>query len=218
MRGFLLRALCGTALALLAGPALAAAASHDAASGTTLARAALLQRTELGNGWSVAAPAPARVPPLTCPAFKPSTVGVVQTGAAASPTFRASTSGPFVSQAAYAYETDAQETRVWRAVVRRRLLACAAATLLSGASDDVSFAVTGKRLLALPKMFARASGYAVTGTATSSEVPTDVYLDMVVLGRGRTITEITVSGLDQHAARHNAVHLARIVARRMATQ
>jgi hypothetical protein len=206
------RGLLALAVALLVIAAVAQAAPARTLAGAKIAREALLQRRDLGPGWSVASPAPARVPALTCPRFRPRTDTKLQTGAAASPTFQASASGPFVSQTAYAFATSAEESRVWRAVVRPRLLACVAEGLLGGAGAGVAIKISAKGLLAPGKLAVAAAGFSVTGSATSEEVPTDVYLDAVVLGHGRTITEISVSGFDQGEARREVVRLAHVVA------
>lgn len=205
--------------ALLAAPLLSAAVAVAAVAhtsgGTALARAVLLRRSDLGHGWSVDTPAPGQVPILTCPRFSPGINGAVETGAAASPTFDAGTSGPFVSQTAYAYATSAQEAIVWRAVVRPPLLGCVAESLLSGSGQGVHFAVTSMRGLRLPKLSTPADGYGVSGTATSSGVSIDVYLDVLVLARGQTITAISLSSFQRPVTLRNALRLARIVAGRM---
>jgi hypothetical protein len=204
------------AIALLALATGAAPAVAHTPAGTAIARQALLRRDDLGPRWSVATPAPAVVPALTCPRFKPPTNARLETGAAASPTFQAGTSGPFVSQTAYAFATSAERQRVWHAVVRRPLLACVATGLLAGAGEGVSFKITAERLLAPGRLAAAAAGFSVTGSATSDGVPTSVYLDAVVLGHGRTITELSVSGFEQGEVRSEALRLARIIARRIA--
>ncbi len=205
-------ALRAAAVALLA----ACPAQAQAAGGAgSPARAALLRRADLGGGWRVSAPAATRVPPLTCSRFRPSTKGALQTSAAASPTYAASSAGPFVSQTAYSYATAAQQARVWRAVVRRRLLACVAASL-SSASSGVSTAISSERLMVLPRLPSRGAGYSVSASATSAEVPTEIYLDAVVLGAGQTVTEISVSSLNQRQASTQVLRLARIIARRIA--
>lgn len=204
------------AIALLALALLAPAAVARTPAGTKIAREALLRGHDLGAGWSVASPAPAHVPKLTCPRFSPRTDAKLETGAMASPTFQAGASGPFVSQTAYAFATSAEQSRVWRAVVRPPLLACVGEGLVGGAGAGVVFKISAKRLLAPGKLAVAAAGFSVTGTAMSDEVPTYVYLDAVVLGHGQTITEISVSGFDQGEARSEVLRLAHIVARRIA--
>ena len=131
--------LLAPALALLALAPVAQAAIAQTPAGAKIAREALLGKHQLGSGWSVASPAPADVPALTCPRFRPRTDAKLETGAAASPTFQDGAGGPFVSQTAYAFATSSEEARVWKAVVRPQLLACVAAGLVGGAGAGVAW-------------------------------------------------------------------------------
>jgi hypothetical protein len=199
---------------LLVAAAAAATVAHHTPAGMTLARHALLRRGDLGRGWTGSA-APNTVPELTCPGFSPRLQGVVESGSAITPTFQGSSSGPFVSQTAYAYATGAEEGTVWRNVARPSLLRCVAASLTQGSGNGVRFTVADKRLLSLPKLAARAAGYRVAGTASTPGQTIDVYLDVLLLGRGETVTEISISSFAQPVARAFELRLARIVARRM---
>jgi hypothetical protein len=200
---------------LLTGTAAAASiVDRRTASGTPHARGALLRRRDFGSGWS-AGPAPSAIPGLTCSAFSPSLAGVVERGAAASPTFQQSSSGPFVSQAAYVYDTPAEQALLWRRIVQPRLLDCVSGSLTHGSSQGVRFAVTSKHMLGLPKLPALAAGYRVAATASTSLQTIKVYLDMLVLGRGRIVTEISLSSLAQPVERGFELRLARTVSRRV---
>jgi hypothetical protein len=199
---------------LLAGAAWAAVASHLTPAGLALAHQALLRRADLGQGWT-GTPAPKAVPELTCPGFRPGLKGVVEAGAASSPTFRASSSGPFASDTAYAYATAAEEATVWRTIARPGLLSCVAESLTAASGDGVHFTVIGKDLLALANLPARAAGYRVAGTASTANQTVDVYLDVLLLGRGETVTELSISSFEQPVARSFELWLARIIARRM---
>jgi hypothetical protein len=79
----------------------------------------------------------------------------------------------------------------------------------------VHFSVTGKRLLSLPKLGVPAAGYRVSGEATSQGQSIDVFLDVVVLGSGRTIGAISISSFEQPVARALELRLARTVAERL---
>lgn len=204
--------LCALAVLLVASLAPAGALASDG----TSAREALLRRPDLGPGWTVAAAAPRHAAPLTCPRFHPRMMGVTETSAAASPSFERTTGGPFVSQAAYVYASGAQERRVWSALARPKLVECVAATLTGASSEGVGFAVTAKGPLALPRLETSAIGYSVSAAATSAEVPTAIYLDAVLLGAGRTISELSVSSFGKQEGAALARRLARLVARRVA--
>lgn len=204
------------AVVALAAPAVADAAikRHETPAGDAVARAALLRRGDFGRGWSSAA-GPKTVPPLTCQRFNPPVRDATEVGNAASPTFRQSSNGPFVTQNAYVYTTGAQRAAVWQAIVRPRLVRCVAASLTGGSGHGVRFTVTGKRLLSLPKLGVPAAGYRVSGTATSQGQSIDVFLDVVVLGSGRTIGAISISSFEQPVARALELRLARTVAERL---
>jgi hypothetical protein len=190
-------------------------AAGSTPAGEAAASAALLRRGDFGHGWSQESSAPAKVPSLTCPAFDPRFAGAVQTGAAASPTFSAGSSGPFASEDAHAYATTGEQGTVWRALVRPRLVRCAAASLRRGGGDGVSFTVTAQRPLSLPALPAPAAGYRVSGTASLPDQMIDVYLDMFVVGRGTTIAEVVLSSFEQPPPRALELRLLRTVDRRM---
>jgi hypothetical protein len=203
--------LAAALLAIGSSQALPAAVAGGGAN----ARAALLRRSDLGGGWSVAAGPARHVPPLTCPRFHPSTRGLTATSSAASPSFERSVGGPFVSQTAYAYANAAQEQQAWRVLARAKLIECVAASVAGASGDGVSFTVIAKGTLTLPRLRTRALGFSVTATATSSEVPTTVYLDAVLLGGAGTISELTVSSFGRHESASLATRLAGLIARRI---
>jgi len=210
-------AIAAVLVAGLAGGAAAAVRAHHTRAGMALARQVLLHRNDLGDGWSAGGVAKA-VPELTCPAFSPSLSGVVETGAVNSPTFMQGVGGPLASETAYAYQSVAQGQIVWQKVAKPRLLRCVAATLAHGSSDGVKFKVTGMHLLRLPGLPVNAAGYRVAGTAMTSNQTIDVFLDAVLLGHGKIVTEISIASFATPVARAVEVHLAKIVARRVAAR
>jgi hypothetical protein len=201
--------------ALVTGTAGAAVATHPTAAGKALARAALLRPSDFGRNWTSTA-APTTVPGLTCPGFSPSLSGVVQTGSAISNTFQAGSTGPFASQTAYAYANASEQQTVWREVARPQLLTCVAASLVRSTGGGVHFSVKSKRLLALPSLPVEAMGYRVVGTASVPNQTVNVYLDVVLLGSGEEVTELSFSSFLQPVARALELRLARIVAGRVA--
>jgi hypothetical protein len=202
------------ALAGFGAPA-AALTRHHTTADHGLAAEALLRRSDFGSGWSTS-PRPKSVPTLTCPRFNPATGGVVESGAAASPVLQPGSSGPFVSQTAYVYATGAQQAGFWHTVVRPRLIRCVEDSLSHGSADGVHFTVTGRRPLPLPRLAgARVEGYRVSGTANTTDQSIDVYLDLIVLGKGRTITDLSLSSFQQPASRRLELRLARAVLARV---
>ena len=199
-------------LAVVAGAA--AAKSTLTAADTALARSALLVRTDFGHGWSSQA-APTKVPPLTCSSFSPSLGGVVETGAAASRTFAQTASGPFASSVTYVYKTRAQAAEVWHRVVTSRLLGCVAESLTGGSGKGLKFTVDRKYMLSLPAIAAGRRGYRVVGTATSTDQQVGVYLDVIVLERGRMLAALSYSNFLVPTERSLELRLARKVAVRL---
>jgi hypothetical protein len=192
-----------------------AVTTHPTVAGKALARAALLRPSDFGRSWT-STPAPKTVPGLTCPAFSPALSGVVQIGGAISPTYAQSTTGPFASQTAYAYASASEEETVWREVASPRLLTCVAASLVRSTGGGAHFAVKSKHLLALPGLPVHAIGYRVFGTASVPNQTVNVYLDVILLGGGSAVTELSFSSFLQPMARASELRLARIVAARVA--
>ncbi len=203
-------------LAAIGGVAAAATTTLTKAD-TALARSALLKRSDLGRGWSTV-PAPTRVPPLTCSQYSPSLGGAVLTGDAASPTFSAGSTGPDISSNSYVYKTAAQAGTVWRRVVTAKLVRCLAAGLVEGSGHGVKFTVSREHMLSLPSIAAGQRGYRVVGTATSTDQQVGVYLDQLMLERGRMITAITFGTYITAPPGSLELRLARKLAARMSSQ
>jgi hypothetical protein len=208
-------------LALLAvggSSALAAVRYRHTQEGAALARHVLLRRSDLGSGWSVQAPAPKKVPSLTCGEFDPTLPVITQQGSAATATFQHSSNGPFLGQSAYAYASPSQRQQFWHGVVRPQLVRCVAESLARGAGAGVSFKATGRKPLALPQLRVPARGYRVSGTANAPDQSVDVFLDMIVLGRGKLVTQLSFSSFYQPAPRQLELRLARRTAQRLSAQ
>jgi hypothetical protein len=197
-----------------AAPAAALTRRHTGA-GDRLAAGVLLPRSDLGRRWAVSAPPASPVPPLTCPGFAPPTPGVVEDGAAASPTFQAGDTGPFVSQVAYAYGSPGQRAAFWHRVIRRRLLRCIAQSFIHSSSSGVRFAVTHQRLLGAPELGVPAAGYRVAGTATYTGQSDDVYLDVFAIGGGSSVSELSIASFGVPPVRALELRLGRILAARL---
>lgn len=204
------------ALAAALAPPAAAASSpprkHTKAD-MAAARSVLLRLADVGASWKTGR---SKLGSLTCPSFQPTLKGVVETGAAASPNFRAGSAGPFVSQSAWVYRTAAQATTLWRAVVGKGLAGCFADSVRSGSTSSVTFAITGHRRLGLPKLRARAAGYRVVATAAATDQSITVVYDLIVLDRGRAVTELSFAGFSTPVPRALELRLARRTAARLA--
>lgn len=208
-------AALSTALLTLALPstALAAIAQKPTPAGRALAQHALVERGNLGRGWSQASAAPRKPPSLTCSGFNPP-VHAVEIGRAGSPTWQQSSSGPFVSETTYAYRSAAQELSAWSGVVRPNFVRCAAQALAAGSGRGVRFKVTRKQVLNLLGL-AKSARYRISGTATASGQSVDVYLDQIVIGRGQVIGVLSVSSFEAPVASRLELALARAALRRL---
>jgi hypothetical protein len=200
-------ALAAAGLLVLAAPAMAASVPP-----ALTARQALLGRAELGRGWSVEAKPPARVPGLRCHAFSPLLSGVRERAAVASPTFKASSTGPFLSQSAYLYGDAAQERAVWRHVVVSGLLRCTAARF---AAAGRAYAVTSSHVSALRGAGSAITRYRIGGTVTGGGQTLPAFLDELVLGRASLITVLDVASLDAPASDSLERRVAALAAQRL---
>lgn len=77
------------------------------------------------------------------------------------------------------------------------------------------FRVTHKQMVGTAEFPAPAARYRVRGTATTSGQNTDVYLDMIVLGRGQTIAVLSLSSVESPVGGRLERRLARKAARRL---
>jgi hypothetical protein len=177
------------------------------------ARAALLRHTDL-RGWASTAP-PRKPPQLTCGAFNPDMTGITPLAAVASRTYRQSSEGPFASEAVYVFASSAQERKFWDRVVRPRLLACVADSLVAGSGHGVTFTVDRKHLQSVPKIGDRDREYRVVGTATVQLGSDTVYLDALLVARGSAVAEFSFTNFFSPVPWSLQSRLARAVERRM---
>jgi hypothetical protein len=194
------------AIALTAG----APVAHHTSPGTTAARASLLTAADFGKGWS-AAKAAQRGILLSCPGHAPSAKGIVETGVAASPTFSAAQTGPFVQQNTSVYATAAQASTWWSRAVTPSLSTCVADDLAALAARGVKVKLDSAGKLAVTTTAAHTAGYRVVATANGKKL----YLDVIVIGSGATITDITISSFIAPVPAKTEQALAKVVARKL---
>jgi hypothetical protein len=194
--------------------AIAVSTARSTAAGRALARSVLLQVGDFGNGWSSAAP-PRKVPPLTCKTARSTHRSPRQIGAAVSPIFGASSSGPFVAQVVYAYASRSARAASWRAQVSPHLAHCAATSVNAGGGSGISLAITGVRPLKFSKMGTELAAYRAEGTASAAFQSLKVFLDVIVLGSRRVITAISVSSLREPVSANLERQLVKVTASRI---
>jgi len=174
------------------------------------ARASVLAAADLGKGWTGEATAQRGVA-LSCPGYRPSGAGVVETGAAASPALRYGRTGPFVSQQASVYASARQADAYWRRAVRPGLLACVVQNVEALRARGVKVTVLSKRRLPLAAAVGHAAAYRVKARANALVL----YFDVLVLGSGRTITTVSVSSFQQAPPAAFEQAVARILVRKL---
>jgi hypothetical protein len=202
--------------ALLAVLAVAAATPgiHHTTVGMTAAHRALLQRGDLGAGWSAGA-TPKAPGSLAC-ATPSSVKGVVETGAAVSPTYRAASSGPFVSSSAFVYDSSAGAAKYFTQIAKPQALKCLAQTMASGKTTaGVTITVVKRQVLPAPSLSTTAAAYRVVGRAAVPAQKVDVYADVVLLQRGNAISEVTLAGFSAPLDPATERRIVRVAAARL---
>jgi hypothetical protein len=184
-----IRRAAATAGAIATAGALGATGIAQAATPPAGVTGLLLGRSDLGPGWSVSAPAPARIPAIACGKLHLQLRGgAAHPAAAASPTFQQNGTGVFLGQTAYRYATAAEAQQVWGGVARRALLGCLAQSVAAGSTRSVRFTVSSERMVPAPRVEgASVVAFRVLATAhESGGVTADAYFDELLL-RARTV-------------------------------
>ncbi len=207
------------ALFVLAPAALAAEAPptsgvHHTAAGTAAAKHALLRAGDVGKGWSDGL-TPKKVGALTCGSAAKTVAGAIETGSAVSPTFRAGSTGPFVSETTFRYADATGAARFYDHVASSAALSCLAKSVAAGSTKNVTFKVTQSQLLQPPKAGARSAAYRIVGSADSTGQKVRVYVDVVLLLRGAAISELSYSSFLTPMDAALELHVARAAAARL---
>jgi hypothetical protein len=182
------------AAAVLAGPAAAAAppARHTAA-GTAAAKASLLTKSDLGKYWTAGATGTPGLR-LSCQGWSPSGAGVVETGAAGTPSYSSSNVGPWVVQTTSVYGSSKQASTYWARAVQPGLVACVLQTVKAVESQGIKVTVLSKGNLPVSKASSLTAGYRVVANLTApGKTPRKLYFDVVLVGRGNTLSEISMT-------------------------
>jgi hypothetical protein len=181
-----------------------------------IAKRALLVKRDLGKGWT-SSPTKAAPTTLTCPRFQPKQSDLVETGAASSPSYKEATSGLFVSQVAWVYKTNAQAATLWRRVVGKGLSRCLSDTVSGASTQTVTFKVTHSGELEVPKLAQRTAAFRVMATTKTAGQSVTTYFDMLVLGQGRTVTQISFAAFGAPIPSAIELLLGKVVVKRLGT-
>jgi hypothetical protein len=190
----LLAVLVGAAF--LAGSAAAAGpAVRGTSAGAAAAKVSLLSTTDLGKGWTAVGKAGTSGLQVDCPGWEPSEKGIVQTGSASSPDFTGGASGPFIVQLTSVYASAAEASALWRRAVKPGLITCVTQTLDSITAKGIKVRILSQGPLAVRKVGTMSAAYRVVADLTSTKTKRTLktYFDVVLVGHGRTLSEITLS-------------------------
>ena len=187
---------------------------HHTAAGMSAAHRSLVVRGDLGPGWKAGA-TPKKPGALACRA--PATLkGVVETGAAVSPLYSASASGPFLSASAFVYDTAAGAARFFEQIAKPSALPCLSQSLATGKSAaGVTFTVTRRQTLTAPRLGVSAAAYRVIGHATVSAQKVTVYADLILLQHASTIVELSFASFSAPVPAATETRIGRAAASRL---
>jgi hypothetical protein len=215
--------IVGVAAGVAASVAVASIADkeqiHLTNAGQAAARAAVLTKADLGTapGWTGGAKKPDLSSTPPCPGFRPKQSDLVVNGAAET----------VFKQPAIQFDSEAQVLQTahmvkldWqRTVIAPQILPCLRIAVAKSAGTSAH--VTSIRRTAFPRVatFTSAIRILLDVKTSGSTTPVAVFVDVVLVGRGRTEITLTTTAplLASTAVRAAEIRLARILAARVRT-
>jgi hypothetical protein len=215
--------IVGVAAGVAASVAVASIADkeqiHLTNAGQAAARAAVLTKADLGTapGWTGGAKKPDLSSTPPCPGFRPKQSDLVVNGAAET----------VFKQPAIQFDSEAQVLQTahmvkldWqRTVIAPQILPCLRIAVAKSAGTSAH--VTSIRRTAFPRVatFTSAIRILLDVKTSGSTTPVTVFVDVVLVGRGRTEITLTTTAplLASTAVRAAEIRLARILAGRVRT-
>jgi hypothetical protein len=215
--------IVGVAAGVAASVAVASIADkeqiHLTNAGQAAARAAVLTKADLGTapGWTGGAKKPDLSSTPPCPGFRPKQSDLVVNGAAET----------VFKQPAIQFDSEAQVLQTahmvkldWqRTVIAPQILPCLRIAVAKSAGTSAH--VTSIRRTAFPRVatFTSAIRILLDVKPSGSTTPVTVFVDVVLVGRGRTEITLTTTAplLASTAVRAAEIRLARILAARVRT-
>lgn len=204
-------AICVATAAAATGPP---RARHTAA-GTKLAQSSLLRVGDFGNTWTQSPNAASPGLDLSCPGYTPKQGDLIEIGTATSPNFKGGNVGPFVLQKTSVYATPQTAATLWQRSVKPGLVECVAQSLEALKSKGVGVTISSRETVPLGAVGDRSASYRVVATLTTKQQRLQTYFDVLLLGSGKTITEVTVSQFQKPPPLKWEIALAKIAARRI---
>jgi len=188
---------------------------HHTAAGTAAAQRALLRHADLGGPW-ITGTTPKKIGALSCE-FPTESAGVVEIGAAVSPTYSEGAAGPFLSQSVFVYDSSAGAARFYQDFARPSALDCLSRSVTSSgeAGQSVVFTVSKRQALPTPKIGVPAAAFRVVGRAVVKAQRVTIYVDVVLLQRGSNIAQLNFSSFSASVAAADELRIARAAASRL---
>ncbi len=192
--------------------AAAAPAMKHTTADTTTAKASLVKIADFGKGWTGKA-SPQQGLALGCTGFQPSGKGIVETGAATSAAISFGTVGPFVLQKTSVYATTAEANTYWQRAVTARLVTCVSGVLRGLSARGIKVTITAQGKLPFSTTLEHTAAYRAVATVGKNKLT--YYIDVIILGKGRTITALTINRIEAAPPSSFEKGLATIVASRL---
>ena len=165
---------------------------HLTAAGQAEARAAVLQRGDLGtsSGWTGGSLKPDLSSSTPCPKFQPKQSDLILTGAAHT---RYSHAGLFLDSEAQVLKTAQMLKLDWqRSVLAPGMLPCLTAVITKATGSSTR--VVSVRRIAFPRVAQYTYAIRVLLEVKTATAPVHVFVDVVLVGRGRTELTMMASG------------------------
>jgi len=120
-----------------------------------------------------------------------------------------------VFQKTSVYATAKAAATLWQRSVKPALVECVAQSLEALKRRGVSVAISSRETIPIGAIGDRSASYRVIATLTTKARKLETYFDVVLLGSGQTITEVTVSQFQKPPPLKWEIALAKIAARRI---
>jgi hypothetical protein len=128
-----------------------------------------------------------------CSYYNPDQSDLTENGDAKSPEFTLA-SGPFISSSASIFKTAVQGRTAYTRVVQPKLPNCLAEIFRKGAAPTKVTIVSAKEV-SFPKLAERSNAYRIVASFKSGSKRIPVYLDIVVMNRGKVDVVIFFAGI-----------------------
>jgi hypothetical protein len=175
------------------------------------ARAVVLRRSDLGEGWTGGRIKPDLSSQVTCPSYHPKVSDLVVTGAASSEFHR---TGLALANEVEVFRTAAMVDRDWRRSIVPAAVPCLRQTLTKGLGGRAKVLSFGR--IPFPRVTAHTAAFRGIVEVSALGQKVRVLLDIVLVGRGRT--EISLDATAPAAAARAVSAAERRLARTLAAR